>query len=246
MRLRLSLKIPLLVVSAALAAGLAGALGGYSQGSRGLRPAGGGKLSGLAPAHALANAHHLSGIQRDLRSQAANPFVIEALSSFLVGRSELGSDANARLHELYVTRNPFPAGERSKLDHPNDPSIYSLAHNRFHPQLRDFADRYGYRDLLLLDLDGNVVYSVRKQADFATDVAHGPDHDSGLSRAHRAAVASTASGDVVFVDFSPYTPSGDQPTGFVAAPVYGEGHVPSGVLVFEMPVDRINRVMQVG
>jgi protein-L-isoaspartate(D-aspartate) O-methyltransferase len=47
-------------------------------------------------------------------------------------------------------------GKRSRLDHPNDPSIYSLAHNRFHPQLREFADRYGYRDLLLLDLVGNV------------------------------------------------------------------------------------------
>src|SRR5689334_23071607 len=192
MRLKLSLKIPLLVVAAALAAGLAVALVDYGQASRELRRAVEDKLSALLRARTIAISDYLSSIQRDLRSQAANPFVVEALSSFLVGRTELGAGANALLHDLYVTRNPYPAGERSKLDHPNDPSIYSLAHNRFHPQLRDFADRYGYRDLLLLDPDGNVVYSVRKQSDFATDVAHGPDHDGGLSRAHRAAVANAA------------------------------------------------------
>ena len=45
------------------------------------------------------------------------------------------------------------------------------------------------------------------------------------------------------MDFAPYAPSGDQPTGFVAAPVYGEGRAAIGVLAFEMPVDRINRVI---
>jgi PAS domain S-box-containing protein len=245
MRLKLSLKIPLLVVAAALGAGLAVALVDYGQASRELRRGVEEKLSALLQARTIAIADYLSSIQRDLRSQAANPFVVEALSSFLVGRSELGADANATLHELYVTRNPYPAGERGRLDHPNDPSIYSLAHNRFHPQLRAFADGYGYRDLLLLDLDGNVVYSVRKQSDFATDVAHGPVGDDGLAHAHRAAVAHASTGEEAFVDFTPYAPSGGQPTGFVAAPVYGEGHQPAGVLAFEMPVDRINRVMQV-
>jgi PAS domain S-box-containing protein len=245
MRLRLSLKIPLLVVGAALAAGLAVALVDYSQTSRELRRAVEDKLQALLEARTIAISDYLSSIQRDLRSQASNPFVVEALSSFLVGRSELGAEANAKLQKLYVAGNPYAPGERSRLDHPNDPSIYSLAHNRFHPQLRDFAERYGYRDLLLLDLDGNVVYSLRKQSDFATNVAEGADRDGGLARAYRAAVANGTSGQETFVDFSPYGPSGDAATGFVAAPVYGEAHQPIGVLAFEMPVDRINRVMQV-
>ena len=245
MRLKLSLKIPVLVVAAALAAGLLVALVDYRQASRELRLAVEERLTALLKARTIAISDYLSSIQRDLGSQADSPFVVEALSSFLVGRTELGADVNATLHGLYVTRNPYPAGERSRLDHPNDPSIYSLAHNRFHPQLREFADRYGYRDLLLLDLDGNVVYSVRKQSDFATDVAHGPDRDGGLARAFQAAAANTSTGKEVFVDFTPYAPSDGQPTGFVAEPVYGEGHVPTGVLAFEMPVDRINQVMQV-
>src|SRR5262245_58186150 len=115
MRLKLSLKIPVLVVAAALAAGLLVALADYGQASRELRLAVEAKLSALLDARAIAISDYLSSIQRDLRSQAAYPFVVEALSSFLVGRTELGTDANATLHGLYVTRNPYSAGERGRL-----------------------------------------------------------------------------------------------------------------------------------
>src|SRR5438067_13478432 len=117
MRLKLSLKIPLLVVAAALAAGLAVALVDYGQASRELRRAVEDKLSALLQARTIAISDYLSSIQRDLRSQAANPFVVEALSSLLVGRSELGADSDAKLHQLHVTKNPFPASARRTPNH---------------------------------------------------------------------------------------------------------------------------------
>ena len=82
--------------------------------------------------------------------------------------------------------------------------------------------------------------------DVASNVAQGPDRDGGLGHAYQAAVANASTGKEAFVDFTPYAPSGDQPTGFVAAPVYGENHVPTGVLAFEMPVDRINQSARLG
>src|SRR5262249_61489026 len=94
-------------------------------------------------------------------------------------------------------------------------------------------------------LEGDVVRRGGTQGRLPPALAAGPLRDGGLARPHRASVANAAGGEVAFVDFSPYAPSGEEPTGFVAAPVYGETHEPIGVLAFEMPVDRINRVMQV-
>src|SRR5579871_1841843 len=107
-RLRLSLRVLLLVVGAALSAGLAVAAVGYVQASDELRRAAEDKLQALLQARTIAIRDYLSSIQRDLQSQATNPFIIDALSTFVVARNELGADANAALRELYLTGNPYP------------------------------------------------------------------------------------------------------------------------------------------
>ena len=97
--------------------------------------------------------------------------------------------------------------------------------------------------MLLINLDGDVVYSVKKQDDFASELLK--IENGGLYAAFRRAIANAQSGKEVFVDFSPYEPAGGEPTGFVAMTVFGEDRLPIGVLALGMPVDRINRVMQV-
>src|SRR5947209_19766497 len=69
-RLRLSLKVLLLVIGAALSAGLAVAAVGYVQASQELRRAAEDKLQALLQARTIAIRDYLSSIQRDLRSQA--------------------------------------------------------------------------------------------------------------------------------------------------------------------------------
>jgi PAS domain S-box-containing protein len=241
--MKLSLRIPLLVAGAAVAAALGVALVDYRQAARDMRQSAEDRLLIVLQARSSALADFLGVIQRDLRAHATNPSLIEALSGLAAARAGLpGGDA--ALHAAYVTRNPYPAAERRRLDDAGDLSAYSLAHRRLHPQLRSLADRYGYRDLLLTDLQGNVVYSVRKRDDFATNLLNGPYRDSGLGQALRGALASLASGRESFADFAPYQPNGGDPTGFLATPVYGEGYQPLGVLILEMPIDRIDRVMQ--
>lgn len=242
---KLSHKISLLVVAMALASGTVVAVADYRQAAAELRESVEAKLSSLLDSRRAAIIDYLASIRRDLRSQAVNPFVLEAYNSFVVGWDELGENASSRLHDLYITDNPVPAGRRQTLDHPNDPSIYSLAHNRFHPQLRQFVEHYGYRDLILIDPNGTVVYSVMKQGDFATSVLEQPDASGGLGRAFDRVINSDSPDTDIFVDFTFYQPAQGRPTGFVARPLVGETGSVIGVLIFEMPVDRINSVMNV-
>jgi methyl-accepting chemotaxis protein len=51
-------------------------------------------------------------------------------------------------------------------------------------------------------------------------------------------------GHIAFTDFAPYEPSHGAPASFIATPILEDGK-PIGVLAFQMPIDRINAIMQV-
>jgi two-component system NtrC family sensor kinase len=246
LRLNLSQKIPFLVVAAALVSGAVVAVADYQQAATELSLSAEKNLVALLDARRVAIVDYLASIRRDLKTQAANPFVIEAFDNFKKGWDELGEDASVRLPGLYIKNNPYPEAARKQLDNSDDPSFYSSAHGRFHPRLRDFVEQYGYRDLLFVDMSGSVIYSVMKQDDFATDLAGAESRDSGLAQAYRRVSSGSLYSGEEFVDFSFYAPAGGRPTGFVARPLLGASGSMIGTIVFEMPVDRINRVMNVG
>ncbi len=244
-RLNLSQKIPFLVVMAALVSGAVVAVADYRQAARELNRSAEKNLTALLDARRFAIVDYLASIRRDLKMQAANPFVIGAFNDFKQGWEELGDRAPSMLSRLYIADNPYPEVARKQLNRAADPSFYSLAHDRYHPRLRDFVEQYGYRDLLFIDMSGVVIYSVMKQADFATDLKAAGQGKNGLVMAYRTAANGPPYGTETFVDFSFYAPAGGRPTGFVARPLLSEFGVMIGILVFEMPIDRINRVMNV-
>src|SRR5207253_938092 len=106
--------------------------------------------------------------------------------------------------------NTNPADKRLLLDAAPTATPYDVAHARFQPAFRTQIGSYGYRDLYLINLTGDVVYSVAKQADFATNiVAEGsPLAKSGLAAAYTKAAAITSPTDFAFIDFSTYAPAG--------------------------------------
>jgi two-component system sensor histidine kinase ChiS len=53
-------------------------------------------------------------------------------------------------------------------------------HQRFHRGYADMVRKSNYSDIFLIDLNGDVVYSVTKHANFATNLLSGPYQSSGL------------------------------------------------------------------
>ncbi len=141
----------------------------------------------------------------------------------------------------YIADNANDIGEKQKLDDAGDGSTYSQFHNRYHPIFRDIVDEFGYYDLFLIDNDGNVVYSVYKEVDFATSLLLGPYARSSLADAYRDAQKQN-SGYVAIADFSFYDPSYGAPAAFMATPIYEETEL-LGVLAVQVPVDEMNGVM---
>lgn len=153
-----------------------------------------------------------------------------------------GTPQGLRLQELYLAANPNAVGSKHLLDAAPDGSAYSEAHAQFHPFFRDFLDRFGYYDIFLVDPErGEIIYSVFKEADFATSLVNGPYSDTNFAAAFRAA-SQLPPGKSMLVDFAPYAASYGAPASFVAAPIF-EGEKRLGVLVFQLPLNKIDAVM---
>jgi len=154
----------------------------------------------------------------------------------------LGADTLALQH-AFIAANPNPLGSKDALLDPADGSRYAELHKRYHPRFRDFLQRFEYYDIFLVEPQtGIVVYSVFKELDFATSLKNGPYAESKLGEVFRAALTSQPGDPAPLSDFAPYTPSYEDPAAFVGYPIR-EGDKLLGVLIFQMPISRINAVM---
>ncbi|MCK4841793.1 MAG: methyl-accepting chemotaxis protein [Methylococcales bacterium] len=152
-------------------------------------------------------------------------------------------DATASyLQYLYIQNNKNPLGSKNKLLAADKDSLYSRAHRLYHPHINDFLEKFGYYDIFLIDADsGRVVYSVFKELDFATSLTTGSYANSALGNAFKRANRSSKA-ETFLEDFSPYSPSYEDPAAFIATPIF-DGGKKIGVLVFQMPIDKINNIM---
>jgi len=76
-----------------------------------------------------------------------------------------------------------------------------------------------YYDIFLIDMSGNVKYSVKKKSDLGTNLVNGKYSTTGLAEAFKDSKLLVQS---VIVPLEEYTPSG-KPAGFVATPVLSNG-----------------------
>ncbi len=247
--MKLSQKLPVVIAGLAVIAAAVTGTFTYFSASESMMRAAEEKLSALGEARKRALANYMDAIRQDLRFQASNPQIRQALESFTWAWQEMGAETagkpGARLRKLYIDDNPNPVGEKENLDDAGDGSAYSDVHALYHPWLRTFLRERGYHDIFLFDLDGNLVYSVYKEADFATNLVDGEWKDTDLGRAFRAARDAESPDSQSFFDFRPYPPSQDAPASFISQPIYGADGEKIGVLAFQMPIDGINSVMQV-
>ena len=147
------------------------------------------------------------------------------------------------IQDLYIENNPNQLGSKHKLARASDNSRYSDHHARYYPVLRNFLEKFGYYDIFLIDIDtGHIVYSVFKEADYATSLLTGPYANSNLGKAFQIARTAKAQSFTYLIDFSPYAPSYNSPASFIVSPIFEQDKI-LGVAAFQMPVGQINNIM---
>jgi class 3 adenylate cyclase len=146
--------------------------------------------------------------------------------------------------QAYYTAPPRPADSLPPAD-AGDGSAWSAANARFDFYMRGIVTRFEYRDALLLDMQGNVVYSVQKGPDLGTNIFTGPYRETNLRDAYQKALRSNDMDFVWITDFQPYQPAIDVPTAWVVSPVGMNGKV-EGVMALPLPISKINQIMTAG
>ncbi len=179
----------------------------------------------------------------DMRAMSRNAHVVDALEKFVGAWADLGENAAQTVRRLYVDDNPFRRGEKQMLRSAGDESRYTAVHTEFHNWAQRFIAHFGYHDLFLIDRAGNIVYSLEKEDDFATNVAHGQYRNTPLGLVFRKSV-SPGGRDVDISDFDRYGPSDNTPASFASSPVLGEDGKIAGVFAVQLPAQPINDMLR--
>lgn len=241
--IRIKQKITLFIVGAALIGSLGSGLSGLVIAEGALTSEITEKLEVIRDTRKVAIEDYLQSIKQDLHVTATNDETAIALQEFSDAWVLLGDGQTHYLQYNYIKANPHPLGEKHKLDVAADGSFYSKIHAHHHTWFRELLEARGYYDIFLFDMDGNLLYTVFKELDYATNINTGEWKDTDLGNAFRAAAASKDPKQQFFYDFKPYAPSNDAPASFIAEAVLDKKGNKVGVIAFQMPIDGINKVM---
>jgi methyl-accepting chemotaxis protein len=108
--------------------------------------------------------------------------------------------------------------------------------------LQELSQEYGFPDLYLLNPDGYVFYSVQQGRDHYTNMLTGPYAKSGFAGAVQGVLKTKS---LKISDYSFYEAIDGKPAAFMAAPILNKNGDVSMILSIQMPIDRINAVMNI-
>jgi methyl-accepting chemotaxis protein len=243
LNMRIATKLPAMMVGMSiLAAAIIGVVA-YNKAASSLNQDAESMLSALNDARRNELGAYLESIRQDIVLLSTDDDIQNMEAEFERDFALLGANATETLKKLYIKDNPNKAGEKHKLDDAKDGSAWSKAHAQHHPWLKQLVDLRGYYDVFLISAKGDVVYTTFKEEDFATNLLNGPWKNDNIADLFRAIAANPKVG-AQYVDFKPYAPSSNIPAAFIGAPLMGHDGGFKGVLMFQMPVERINKVMQ--
>jgi methyl-accepting chemotaxis protein len=241
--LSLRTKIPLAIVGLAVLVGTAVGVVSYFKAATDIRYLAEQRLETVALARAAELEAYLGSIRDDISVVASLPFTSEALDGFADAWNSLSGNKTNILKSAYITDNPNPLGDKHKLDAASTGTAYDETHRKYHPWFRQLLETRGYYDIFLFNNHGDLVYTVFKEEDFATNfrLSGGEWSATDLGNAFRAAMEGEP-GQFHFFDFKPYAPSHGAAAAFLSTPIVKDGKT-FGVLVYQMPIDRINALM---
>jgi methyl-accepting chemotaxis protein len=239
-QLKFAQKLPLIALGAALLAGASIGVGSYIISADTVTALTEEKLSAVAAERARELDNFLASAREDLLVTASS--AASSLANLVAGWDQM-KDQTAELQKAFVTNNP--EADRMMLNEGklNSGITYDMTHGRLHPGFRGQLKARGYADIYLFDNRGNLIYSVAKEADYATNFGSGgPYANTELGKLYAEAMAMPEPGKIVFADIAPYAATPGKSAAFMATPIYNNKTL-TGVVAFKLSTDRINQMM---
>lgn len=113
---------------------------------------------------------------------------------------------------------------------------------KYDPRLKDIMNDNGWYDIFLIHLDGDIVYTATKESDLGMVISDSELSTQGIGKAFNKA-RSMGAEDIAFADLAPYSPSAGVPAGFMMAQMRDDAGKLQGFVAFQIPLDKINKIM---
>ncbi len=161
--------------------------------------------------------NEIETLESQLKILKDDPYVLEALNEF---------------------DHQFEAGG----DTVNSPE-YRAALNKYDARLQDINHDNAWYDLFLIHIDADIVYTAAGESDLGMIIPDSSLINSPLGTAFKE-VLRAGREEIVFSDFAPYAPSNDIPSAFMMTGMYDKKGELAGYVAFQVPLDKINKIMQ--
>ena len=234
-------KLPLAAIALTITSIIGASAAGLMIGSNSIEKAEFRTLSALADGRRNQIQTYLEKIKTDLIITAGRQDVAQALASFNTAWNEISGETTQVLQDRYINNNPNPVGKKQLLDDAGK-DAYDAVHRTHHRALRELQERNGYYDVFLVNMKGDVVYTVFKELDYATNLKTGQWAQTDLANIFMDVANGSDPSRVYFRNFKGYGPSNDAPASFIAKAVQQAGKT-IGVLVYQMPLDNIKEIL---
>lgn len=216
----LRLRLPIAIVGLGLASSTVMGWIGWSGAERALETAAFERLSLAAESRRTALELVAERLRVDTRNIAGHKFVLDNISDLT--DTLIKSPENLPKNIEFFTSAP-PA-ERADNDGSMSGTMYGLRHSKVHPVVMSTLTQTNYDDVLLLDEEGNVVYTAKKGAEFGQKIGTPQTAGSGLDTLLET-MKKAGDKDVTFQDFAASSLSGATPSAFIGAPILKKSNV---------------------
>ncbi|PST89935.1 HAMP domain-containing protein [Photobacterium jeanii] len=215
---------------------------------------------------------HLASLLDNKKKQLTNFFEAKESEAQSFARSELANASGGRFYGLvgafhqlgelpsklddnnrsqYFTQTLTEKGKVSNANNTNyiGHERYRLMHKRYHWAFEEYLKRSDFSDIMLVDIKGNVVYSVNHPERFGIGLNDVRFEGSALSRTFQAIRTQSRNIEaqpeqvpIAFTDFTAPSSKSDSLTAWFAAPVIQQGYLHSYVF-FELTNDKISDLL---
>ncbi|TAF74466.1 MAG: HAMP domain-containing protein [Bacteroidetes bacterium] len=143
-------------------------------------------------------------------------------------------NAKTLLYQYHYIAN---RGERVTKDKP-----YFNVHEKYDLLLKDALEKFKYYDIFLIDNDGNIVYTVAKELDFAANVNDPMIKETNIYKIYNEFKKVQSTNTVKIYDYQFYLPSAYEPSIFCATNMF-RNDKKIGTLVLQLSIDEIDNIM---
>lgn len=177
-------------------------------------------------------------IEEKVKLHSDSAFTTTAFRAFRKGWIRL-QEARPGTSGRNALRVAYGADEGLEVD--IDP-VYSAAHDRYAATFEALVETGDFHDILLIDTQGNVVFSVTKGAEFARNATDGILGASDLGTIYRGSKEARGL-NPLYSGFRPYAADDYRVSSFMARPLLDRSGNFIGLVVFRLEIARLHDIL---